>query len=374
MKRSDIKLKKRWVVKVGSALLTNEGRGLHEGMLKTLAQQISFLRSQDIEVLLVSSGSIAAGVSQLKLSIRPTKLNELQAAAAVGQAALIRAYENVFKPQGIQIAQILLTHADIANRERYLNAKGTLLSLLDLGVLAIINENDSVANEEICFGDNDSLAALLTNLVNADLLVLLTDQNGLYSADPRSNADATLIEHANANDENLKELASGGGAWGSGGMLTKLSAAQIASRSGASTIIANGRQQAILKSLYEGENQGTLLNASDRLSSKKQWLAGQMHISGLVVIDSGAEKVLRQAGRSLLPVGVVSFEGEFKRGELVSCRNEQGDEVARGLVNYSSEELHKLKGQASERISDLLGYGGEDELIHRDNLVMIEKA
>lgn len=374
MQRSEIKFKKRWVVKVGSALLTNEGQGLHTKMLDMLANQVAFLRTQGVEVLLVSSGSIAAGVSQLGVSTRPTKLNQLQAAAAVGQAALVRAYEVAFEPENIQIAQILLTHADIANRERYLNARGTLLSLLEMNVLAIINENDSVANEEICFGDNDSLAALVANLVDADLLVLLTDQDGLYTADPRSNPDASLIETARAGDDELNAMASGGGTWGRGGMVTKLTAAQIASRSGASTIIANGRQEKLLESLYHGENLGTLLSASQRLASKKQWLAGQMHIAGTVVIDDGAEKVLRQSGRSLLPVGVLNFEGDFKRGELVSCRNQQGLEVARGLVNYSSKELVKLKGQASADIAELLGYGGEDELIHRDHLVIISKV
>ncbi len=374
MQRSEIKFKKRWVVKVGSALLTNEGQGLHTKMLDMLANQVAFLRTQGVEVLLVSSGSIAAGVSQLGVSTRPTKLNQLQAAAAVGQAALVRAYEVAFEPENIQIAQILLTHADIANRERYLNARGTLLSLLEMNVLAIINENDSVANEEICFGDNDSLAALVANLVDADLLVLLTDQDGLYTADPRSNPDASLIETARADDDELNAMASGGGTWGRGGMVTKLTAAQIASRSGASTIIANGRQEKLLESLYHGENLGTLLSASQRLASKKQWLAGQMHIAGTVVIDDGAEKVLRHSGRSLLPVGVLNFEGDFKRGELVSCRNQQGLEVARGLVNYSSKELVKLKGQASADIAELLGYGGEDELIHRDHLVIISKV
>lgn len=371
MQRSDIKQKKRWVVKVGSALVTNEGQGLHTKILDMLANQIAFLRTQGVEVLLVSSGSIAAGVSQLGMSVRPTKLSQLQAAAAVGQAALVRAYEVAFEPENIQIAQILLTHADIANRERYLNARGTLLSLLEMNVLAIINENDSVANEEICFGDNDSLAALVANLVDADLLVLLTDQHGLYTADPRTNPDATLIETANANDDKLNTMASGGGTWGRGGMVTKLTAAQIASRSGASTIIANGRQENLLQSLYHGENLGTLLSASDRLASKKQWLAGQMHIAGKVVIDNGAEEVLQQAGRSLLPVGVLAVQGGFKRGELVSCQDQHGIEVARGLVNYSAEELLKIKGESSDRISALLGYQGEDELIHRDNLILV---
>ena len=372
MQRKDIKLKKRWVVKIGSALLTKDGQGLHHQVLAQLAEQISKLRELNVEVVLVSSGSIAAGVSKLGMSARPDKLTQLQAAAAVGQAALVRAYEDVFAAKDIHIAQMLITHADIANRERYLNAKGTLLSLLDMKVLAIINENDSVANDEICFGDNDSLAALVANLIDAELLVLLTDQNGLYSSDPRSNPDAELIEQASANDESLKDMASGGSTWGRGGMVTKLSAAQLASRSGASTIIANGREQAILERLFKGENVGTLLSATDRLKSKKQWLAGQMHVAGTIVVDEGAERVLIESGRSLLPVGVLSFSGEFKRGALVSCRNHQDKEIARGLINYSAQELAKLKGQASERILELLGYVGEDELIHRDNLFIVK--
>ena len=372
--RQSLKDKKRWVVKIGSALLTNDGEGLSKSMIERLAKEIAFLRDKGIEVILVSSGSVAAGFSQLGMTSRPEKVNELQAAAAVGQASLVRHYEEAFKPFDIPIAQVLLTHADIANRERYLNAQSALTKLLELGVLSVVNENDTVATEEICFGDNDSLAALVANLVDADLLVLLTDQDGLYTADPRSNPDASLIETARAGDDELNAMASGGGTWGRGGMVTKLTAAQIASRSGASTIIANGRQEKLLESLYHGENLGTLLSASQRLTSKKQWLAGQMHIAGTVVIDDGAEKVLRQSGRSLLPVGVLNFEGDFKRGELVSCRNQQGLEVARGLVNYSSKELVKLKGQASADIAELLGYGGEDELIHRDHLVIISKV
>ena len=371
MQRKDIKLKKRWVVKIGSALLTKDGQGLHHQVLAQLAEQISKLRELNVEVVLVSSGSIAAGVSKLGMSARPDKLTQLQAAAAVGQAALVRAYEDVFAAKDIHIAQMLITHADIANRERYLNAKGTLLSLLDMKVLAIINENDSVANDEICFGDNDSLAALVTNLIDAELLVLLTDQNGLYSSDPRSNPDAELIEQASANDESLKDMASGGSTWGRGGMVTKLSAAQLASRSGASTIIANGREQAILERLFKGENVGTLLSAADRLKSKKQWLAGQMHVAGTIVVDEGAETVLRESGRSLLPVGVLYCEGAFERGELVSCQSQQGKEIARGLSNYSAEEVAKIKGLPSEEFTRLLGYGGDAELIHRDNLILV---
>jgi len=294
--RSAVKSKKRWVVKVGSALLTNDGKGLHQETIANLAQQIAFLRDKGIEVILVSSGSVAAGVSQLGMNSRPVKLNELQAAAAVGQASLVRQYEDAFQPLGINIAQVLLTHADIANRERYLNAKSTLMRLLDLGVLTVVNENDTVATDEICFGDNDSLGSLVTNLVEAELLVILTDQDGLYTEDPRSNPNAELLHQVAANDDSLISMATGGSSVGRGGMVTKLSAAQIASRSGASTIIANGREHHILERLYRGEELGTLLIASDRVTSKKQWMAGQMRISGKVVVDPGAAKVLLQSG------------------------------------------------------------------------------
>lgn len=369
--RAGIKAKKRWVVKVGSALLTNDGEGLHRDTVVSLAEQIAFLRDQDTEVILVSSGSVAAGVSQLGMTTRPSKLNDLQAAAAVGQASLVRHYEDAFQPFGINTAQVLLTHSDIANRARYLNAKSTLMRLLKLGVLTIVNENDTVATDEICFGDNDSLGSLVANLVEADLLVILTDQNGLYTADPRSNPDAQLLSEVRANDETLMGMATGGTSIGRGGMVTKLSAAQIASRSGASTIIANGREPQILERLYNGETLGTLLLASDRVASKKQWMAGQMRIAGKVMVDAGAEKVLMQLGRSLLPVGVTLVEGEFKRGELISCVNQADVEIARGLSNYSAEEVEVLKGQPSEKIAELLKYSGDHELIHRDNLVLL---
>jgi len=369
--RSSIKTKKRWVVKIGSALLTNDGQGLHRETIVDLAAQIAFLRNNAIEVILVSSGSVAAGVSQLGMDARPIKLNELQAAAAVGQASLVRYYEEAFQPFNINTAQVLLTHSDIANRERYLNAKSTLMRLLELGVLTVVNENDTVATEEICFGDNDSLGSLLANLVEADLLVILTDQDGLYTEDPRSNPEATLLHQAQANDEGLIDMASGGTSVGRGGMVTKLSAAQIASRSGASTIIANGREPEILARLYRGEELGTLLVANERVTSKKQWMAGQMRIAGKVVIDAGAAKVLLQSGRSLLPVGVVQVTGDFKRGELVSCVTESGAEIARGLSNYSSVDADKIKGYASEKISEILNCSGDHELIHRNNLVLL---
>lgn len=371
MNRASIKDKKRWVVKVGSALLTNDGEGLHREFIACLAAQIAFLRDQQVEVILVSSGSVAAGISQLAMSERPERVNELQAAAAVGQASLIRHYEQAFQPFGIHIAQVLLTHADIANRERYLNAKSTLTKLIELDVLSVVNENDTVATDEICFGDNDSLGALVANITEADLLVILTDQHGLYTEDPRINPDAELLELADANDQSLVPMASGGSKVGRGGMVTKLAAAQNASRSGASTIIANGRESDVLQRLYAGEKLGTLLTASGRLTSKKQWMAGQMRITGSVVVDSGAVDVLLKEGSSLLPVGVVKVDGDFKRGELISCVTDNGAEIARGLTNYSSKEAALIKGKDSKQMIEVLGYGGDHELIHRDNLVLV---
>lgn len=369
--RESLKQKKRWVVKVGSALLTNDGQGLCNDLIQNLAQQIAFLRDNDIEVILVSSGSVAAGVSQLGMTSRPTKVNELQAAAAVGQASLVRHYENAFGPYGINIAQVLLTHADIANRERYLNAKRALTTLLDLGVLSVVNENDTVATEEICFGDNDNLAALVANLVGAQLLVILTDQQGLYTADPRSNPDAKLLHEVDAGDDSLVSMASGGSNIGRGGMVTKLTAAQTASLSGASTVIAYGREPEVLQAIYNGETVGTLLVARNRLTSKKQWMAGQMKIKGSVTVDAGAVTALKKSGKSLLMVGVLEAVGDFQRGALISCIDVNGVEIARGLSNYSSNDIAIVKGKRSKAILELLGYGGDSELIHRDNLVVI---
>lgn len=371
MDRVALKEHKRWVVKVGSALLTDDGRGLNAGFIANLAAQIAELRQKHIEVVLVSSGSVAAGLSQLGLSERPDLINQLQAAASVGQASLVRQYEDVFRPFEINIAQVLLTHADIANRERYLNARSTLLTLLGYGALPIINENDAVATDEICFGDNDSLGALVANLVDAELLVILTDQNGLYTADPRSNPGAELLSTAQANDASLTGMASGGSSVGRGGMVTKLSAAQIASRSGAHTIIASGREPRILPRLFQGEELGTLLTAKARVALKKQWVAGQMKVAGTFVLDEGAVKMLQSAGKSLLPVGVLEVRGEFTRGAFVQCVSVDGVEVARGLSNYSALEANKVKGKSSDMILELLGYGRESELIHRDNLVLV---
>lgn len=376
MNRQQIKNHQRWVVKVGSALLTDDGEGLNKSVIENLAQQLAFLVTQNIEVLLVSSGSVAAGVSQLNMSARPDSVNELQAAAAVGQASLVRQYEEAFKPFGLNIAQVLLTHADIANRERYLNAKSTLSTLLDLGVVTVINENDTVATEEICFGDNDNLGALVANLVSADLLVILTDQDGLFDADPRTNKDAKLISQAQSDDASLVEMASSDGIFsgtsvGRGGMVTKLAAAQTASRSGAHTVIANGRESNVLKRLLEGENLGTLLIAKDRVKSRKQWMAGQLKIGGAITLDDGAVKVLQQSGKSLLAVGITNINGNFKRGELVSCVDQKGVEIARGLSNYDADEGLEILGKASADIAKILGYGGPKEFIHRDNLVLV---
>ena len=370
MSRDWVSKKKRWIVKIGSALLTNDGQGLNVELINQYAKQIAQLKSDNIEVLLVSSGSIVAGMTQLGMQTRPSKVNDLQAAAAVGQASLVRHYEQALKPFDINIAQVLLTHADVANRERYLNAKGALLRLIELNVLTVINENDSVSTDEICFGDNDSLAALVANLVSADLLVILTDQNGLYTADPRTDSNVELVKQANSDDESLLKMASGGSIVGRGGMITKLIAAQSAGRSGASTIIANGREDSILQRLYAGEELGTHISASGRIASKKQWMADQLRLNGTLSLDTGAIKVLQSEGKSLLPVGVTNVIGDFSRGELIKCVDQDNNEVARGLINYNSQEVNKIMGKNSRHIAEILGYGGEDELIHRDNLVL----
>ena len=369
--REQIKEKKRWVVKVGSALLTNDGQGLNIELIGQLAQQINFLREQGIEVLLVSSGAVAAGMGQLGMTKRPEQVALLQAAAAVGQVTLVRQYEQAFNDYGIKTAQVLLTHSDIANRARYLNAKRTLTKLLELDVLAVVNENDTVATEEICFGDNDNLAALVANITDADLMVILTDQDGLYTSDPRINPDAQLLPEVQADDQTLLTMASGASTLGRGGMFTKLTAAQSAARSGASTVIANGRIERVLQGLFEGQTLGTLLLAKQRIKSKKQWMAGQLRIQGTVILDDGAAKVIKQDGSSLLPVGVVNLQGDFERGQLLSCVDATGREIARGLSNYNAEETRKLLGKSSSQIAGILGYKVADELIHRDNLVVL---
>jgi glutamate 5-kinase len=362
----------RWVVKIGSALLTNEGQGLAVAAIDDWVEQIANLRQSGREILLVSSGAVAEGMTRLGWIQRPHSLHELQAAAAVGQMGLVQAYESRFQKYGLHTAQVLLTHEDLADRRRYLNARSTLRTLLGLGVIPIVNENDTVTTEEIRFGDNDTLAALVANLTGADLLVLLTDQHGLLESDPRSNPDAGLIAEAQAGDASLETMAAGsGGSLGRGGMLTKVRAAARAARSGTLTLIASGNEKNVLQRIAAGEALGTRLNpVCEPFAARKQWLAGQLQIRGRLQLDKGAVNMLRSAGSSLLPVGVTRVEGDFKRGDLVMCLGPAGEEVGRGLVNYNVLETEKIIGQPSSRIEALLGYVDEVELVHRDNLVL----
>lgn len=372
MKRSEIKKTQRWVIKVGSSLVTEDGQGLNSDLISQWSDQVKELRSQGIEIIWVSSGSVAAGMQRLGWSERPSALHGLQVAAAVGQASLIRCYENTFARHEMTTAQVLLTHADFENRQRYLNASATFRSMLELNVLPIVNENDTVAVDEIRFGDNDSLAAMVADLVDADLLVILTDQQGLYDANPRENKNAKFISEAQANDEALMAYASGGGELGMGGMVTKLNAARIASRTGASTVIANGRIDSVLQTIYAGDSVGTLLMSDkNRIGARKQWIANQLHVKGELTLDDGAKRVLQESGKSLLPIGVIKVSGQFERGELVSCIDSDGKEIGRGLVNYSIVEAQKIIGKKSDNISSILGYIGDLELIHRDNLVIV---
>lgn len=363
----------RWVVKIGSALLTADGRGLDRDAMAVWVEQMVALRNAGVELVLVSSGAVAAGMSRLGWNTRPKAMHELQAAAAVGQMGLVQAWESSFAEHGRGTAQILLTHDDLSDRKRYLNARSTLRALVDLGVIPVINENDTVVTDEIRFGDNDTLAALVANLVEADLLVILTDRDGMFDADPRHNPDAQLIFEARADDSALDAVAGGtGGALGRGGMQTKLRAARLAARSGAHTIIVGGRIERVLDRLKSGERLGTLL-APERgmLAARKQWLAGHLQTRGTLVLDAGAVKALRADHKSLLPVGVKAVQGSFRRGEMVVCVDPEGGEVARGLVNYSALEAQKIIGQSSEMVEKLLGYVGEPELVHRDNLVLV---
>ncbi|WP_308724706.1 glutamate 5-kinase [Metapseudomonas otitidis] len=363
----------RWVVKIGSALLTADGRGLDRDAMAVWVEQMVALRNAGVELVLVSSGAVAAGMSRLGWNTRPKAMHELQAAAAVGQMGLVQAWESSFAEHGRGTAQILLTHDDLSDRKRYLNARSTLRALVGLGVIPVINENDTVVTDEIRFGDNDTLAALVANLVEADLLVILTDRDGMFDADPRHNPDAQLIFEARADDPALDAVAGGtGGALGRGGMQTKLRAARLAARSGAHTIIVGGRIERVLDRLKSGERLGTLL-APERgmLAARKQWLAGHLQTRGTLVLDAGAVKALRADHKSLLPVGVKAVQGSFRRGEMVVCVDPEGGEVARGLVNYSALEAQKIVGQSSEMVEKLLGYVGEPELVHRDNLVLV---
>ncbi len=363
---------KRWVIKIGSALLTNEGRGLNLEGIGSWVAQMAELRQQGVELVLVSSGSVAEGMSRLGWNTRPHALHELQAAAAVGQMGLVQAYESRFQQHGMHTAQVLLTHDDLSNRSRYLNARSTLRTLLQLGVVPVVNENDTVVTDEIRFGDNDTLGALVANLVEADLLVILTDQEGMYDKDPRRHGDARLLNEVKASDRALDAMASSsGGMLGRGGMATKVNAARLAARSGAASIIAPGRGENILGRIAAGQEVGTLFQPNDEpLLARKQWLAGHLQMRGRLVLDDGAVRVLREAGRSLLAVGVSAVEGSFSRGEMVACVDGSGEEVARGLVNYSADETRRIRGKGSSEIESILGYVDEPELIHRDNLIL----
>ena len=362
----------RLVAKVGSSLVTNEGRGLDRAAVAHWAAQIATLRQQGKQVVLVSSGAIAEGMARLGWSKRPSVMHELQAAAAVGQMGLCQAYEAAFAEHGLRTAQILLTHEDLADRRRYLNARSALFSLLRMGVVPIVNENDTVVTDEIRLGDNDTLGALVTNLIEADTLVILTDQRGLYEADPRRHPDAAFISHAQAGDPALEAMAGGAGSGiGTGGMLTKILAAKRAAHSGAHTIIASGRERGVLTRLAQGECIGTELRAVLPVwSARKQWLADHLRLRGRVILDDGAVRALLHEGKSLLPIGVVDVQGEFERGDVVACLNAQGMECARGLINYSSTDARRILRRPSSQIAEVLGSMTDPELVHRDNLVI----
>ena len=361
------------VVKIGSSLLTNNGTGLDRTAIAGWVAQIAELKGLGKQVLLVSSGAIAEGLQRLGWKRRPHAVHELQAAAAVGQMGLVQVYESCFREHGLSTAQILLTHDDLAERKRYLNARSTLRTLLELNVIPVINENDTVVTDEIKFGDNDTLGALVTNLVEADTMIILTDQAGLYTADPRKDPTATLIEQAQAGNPDLEKMAGGAGSHiGSGGMLTKVIAAKRAARSGAHTVIVSGREPNVLLRLAQGEAIGTtLLAETPTLAARKQWLADHLQVRGRITLDAGAVKALAQEGKSLLPIGATALSGEFERGAVVECLDANGKEIARGLINYSADETRKILRKPSSEIETILGYVDELELIHRDNLVLL---
>jgi glutamate 5-kinase len=364
---------KRLVVKVGSSLVTAGGQGVDMSAIRSWAKQIAALRAMGCEVVMVSSGSIAEGLKRLKWAKRPKEIHLLQAAAAVGQMGLIHSYELGFAEHGLMCAQVLLTHADLADRERYLNARSTLYALMEHNVVPIINENDTVVTDEIRFGDNDTLGALVTNLVEADALIILTDQKGLYDSDPRKNPNAKFIDVESAENPALVAMAGGAGSSvGTGGMLTKIHAARRAARSGAATVIASGHVEDVLVKLAEGQSVGTYLKSSmNRLAARKQWMADHLKFKGELHLDAGAAEALKAKNRSLLPVGVLGCKGNFQRGDVVSCLSPDGVEVARGLVNYSADEVRKIAKQPTSSIEAILGYLDEPELIHRDNMVLM---
>jgi glutamate 5-kinase len=367
-----LKNARRIVVKVGSSLVTNEGRGVDAAAVGNWCQQMAALSQQGLEVVMVSSGAIAEGMKRLGWAVRPKEIHELQAAAAVGQMGLAQIYETKLREHGMGSAQVLLTHADLADRERYLNARSTLLTLLSHKVIPVINENDTVVTDEIKFGDNDTLGALVANLVDADALVILTDQQGLYSADPRKNPQAQFVHEAHAGSVDLEQMAGGtGSSLGRGGMITKILAAKRAASSGANTVIAYGREPQVLTRLVAGEAIGTALMASTpKLAARKQWMADHLQLRGAVVVDDGAARKVQGEGKSLLPIGVVSVQGEFHRGDVIAVRRADGCEIARGLTNYGSTEARLIARKPSAEFEKLLGFTAEPEMIHRDNLVL----
>ncbi|MBU2807051.1 glutamate 5-kinase [Acidithiobacillus ferrooxidans F221] len=368
----NLKTAQRWVIKIGSSLLTNNGQGLDLAAIEAWVTQILVLRRQGIELVLVSSGAVAAGMERLGWSTRPTSLHQLQAAASVGQAALIQVYEDFLRRGNVHGSQVLLTHEDLQDRQRYLNARATLRILLEMGVIPIINENDAIASAEIRFGDNDTLAAMVANLLEADLLVILTDQAGLYDRDPRHDPHAGLLSEVQAGDPELLRMAGGAGTMlGSGGMITKVRAASRAAQSGAATLIAPGSADNILLRIWSGEEVGTYFRPGvAKLAARKRWLAGQLRPSGTLHLDAGAVRVLREKGSSLLPVGITASEGDFQRGDLVRCVDPEGHEVARGLVNFAQHEVLLRLGKGSKALRALFGDVDEFEIIHRDNLVL----
>ena len=370
---SPISRARRIVVKVGSSLVTNEGRGVDAEAIGNWSRQLAALAAQGREMVMVSSGAIAEGMKRLGWSTRPKELHEQQAAAAVGQMGLVQMYETKLREQGVGSAQVLLTHGDLADRERYLNARSTLLTLLSLKVIPVINENDTVVNDEIKVGDNDTLGALVANLVDADALIILTDQRGLYSADPRKDPQARFIDEARAGDLALEAMAGGAGSnIGRGGMLTKVLAAKRAAGSGASTVIAWGREPDVLLRLAAGESIGTaLLAGTPKHAARKQWMVDHLQMRGAVNVDAGAVSKVRDEGKSLLPIGVIEVQGDFSRGDVIAVRSPEGLELARGLANYSSAEARLIARKPSAMIESLLGYANEPELIHRDNLVLV---
>lgn len=375
MKKTATKSKtaQRWVIKIGSSLVTNEGQGLNQAAIQSWMQEFAELHQRGYEVILVSSGAVAEGMSRLGWTQRPHALHELQAAAAVGQMGLVQAYEKNLQEYNLHSAQVLLTHEDLRDRNRYINARSTLCTLLELGVVPVVNENDTVATDEIRFGDNDNLAALVANLISADVLIILTDQEGVYDKNPRTHTDAQLIAECHSDDKKLDTAAGPSHhSMGRGGMVTKIAAARRAERSGTTTIITSGKVPQTLLAIVDNNYVGTTITpTTEPLTARKQWIANQLQPAGSIHLDAGAGKVLLSGGASLLPVGVAAVDGEFTRGDLVACINQSGEEIARGLVNYSSAETRLILGKASGEIEKILGYVDEPELIHRDNLAIL---